>query len=155
VIFATIAALSIAATDCGVTGARSIVEFDIMQPPTESIRLPQRLTLTFEDFDSEGYTVAARGRLSEYNLLHWAPHGPDRSDLFAWSHFNHYFPDVRRLRVRRHRGELVVDLRDVHSVADPEADARAEARGEQLGGMPSAKFTGGIVRVCWLDVRSK
>jgi hypothetical protein len=155
--FVTLAVLSLAATDCGVAGARAIVDFDILQPPRESFPLPRGLKLTFEgeDAPSWGYDIVARGKPSDYNLLHWAPHGPDRSDLFAWLHFNRVYPDIRRLSLRRHRGEVVLDLRDVHSVVDPEADALAKARGEDLGGMNSAKFTGGTVHVCWLDPHSK
>lgn len=149
-LFATIAALALAGTDCGVAGARSIVYFDILQPPTEPIRLPQHLTLTFNDEQ-----IFARDKPSDYNLLDWRRHGPDPSDLTAWSQFNRYYPDIRRLKVRRHHGEVVVDLRDVGSVADPQADALAEARGAQLGGMHSAKFTGGTVRVCWLELDTR
>ena len=146
---AMIATLSLAATDCGVTGARGVVDFDILQPPGKPIQLPQRLTLTFNDEE-----VIARRKPSDYNLLDWRKHGPDPSDVTAWSHFNKYYPDIRRLKVRGRRGEVVVDLRDVRSVADPEADALAIARGAQLGGVPSAKFTGGTLHLCWLDTRA-
>lgn len=153
-IFAAIAALSLAATDCGVAGARSIVDFDIMHPPTEPIQLPQRLTLTFEDGDEDGYSVAAREKPSDYNLLDWRNHGPDPSDLYGWSHFQKLYPDIRRLRVRHHHAEIVLDLRDVRSVAAPEADELAKAKGIQLAG-PSGKFTGGTVHLCWLVQPSK
>jgi hypothetical protein len=155
VIFAVIAALSLATTDCGVPGARSIVDFEILQPPAEAIRLPQGLTLTFENGDEDGFSVVARDKPSDHNLLDWRKHGPDPSDLFAWSHFNRYYPDVRHLWIRNHRGELVIDLREVHSIADPEEDARLEARGAQLGGMHGAKFTDGTAHLCWRDTRSR
>jgi hypothetical protein len=152
-LFATIAALAIAGTDCGVSGARSIVDFDVMQPPAEPINLPQGLSLTFENGYDDGYSVVARSKPSDYNLLDWRNHGPDPSDLLAWSHLQKYYPDVRRLRVRHHHAEIVLDLRDVRSVADPEADELAGAKGIQLAG-PSGKFTGGTVHLCWLSERA-
>jgi hypothetical protein len=154
ILLLAIAVVSLAATDCGVPGARSIIDFDVAQPPIEPIQLPQGVMLTFEDGDKDGYSVVARDKHSDYNLLDWRHHGPDPSDLFAWSHFQKYYPDVRRLRVRHHHAEVVLDLRDVRSVADPEADELTKAKGIQLGG-PSGKFTGGTVRICWLARRSK
>lgn len=153
-IFAAIAALSLAATDCGVAGARGVADFDVLQPPAEPLQLPQGLTLTFENEDEYGYSVVARSKPSDYNLLDWRNHGPDPSDLYGWSHFQKLYPAVRRLRVRRHHAEVVLDLRDVRSVADPEADELAKAKGIKLAG-PSGKLVGGTVHVCWLVRPSK
>ena len=151
-----IAVLALAANDCGVRGARGIVEFDVLEPPFASIKLPGNLDLSFGRYGpaDQGFeTMVTRGS-SDRNLVWLARHGPDEADVTSWSHFQHFYPDVRPLRIPNHAAELIVDLREVKSSADPERDASEKARGSVLAG-PSGKFLGGTVRICWRAFKTK
>jgi len=139
--------------DCGVAGARSVLSFDVLQAPPDAVMLPNGLVLGVRQEFGLGYDLFAAEDASEgsENLLDHRVHGPDPSDLYGWSHLQKYYPDVRRILVSRHRGEVIVDLRDVRSAPDSAGDAAAT--GSVLAG-PSGKFVDGTVHVCWLSVKA-
>ena len=153
-LLAMIAVASLTAFDCSVPGARAVAEFDVLQPPDTQIKLPRGLTLSFQYPDESGFDTVVTYGTSKTNLVHYAPHGPDWSDIYAWQHFQRYMADVRHLRVRGHHAEVIVDLRDAKSAGDPEKDARDAAHGVVLAG-PSANFVGGTIRVCWRSLAPK
>jgi hypothetical protein len=146
-----VVALSLATDNCGVPGARHLLDFDLMHPPANT-PLPHGFVLNGYGSSPDGYELRVSERSSTRNLLVQNPHGPEPFDIFAWYHFQKYYPEVREIPLTRFRDALVIDLRDVQSVHDAEADEEAKRKGEQLGG-PSGKFIGGTVHICWRESR--
>src|SRR4051812_45635507 len=110
-----IATLALSASDCGVPQARHILDFDVtkMTPPFVQLSLGVEVGVVPES--GYGFDVVARTPGSSTNLLEWASHGPDPSDVLAWNHNAGHFSDMRRIFVRGYPGEVIVDLRNLKS----------------------------------------
>ena len=67
------------------------------------------------------------------NLIHYAPHGPDLSEVFAWHVAERHFPDERTIDVRGYPITVTIQL----------IDPRVTGTG------PDARFVSGRLRVGW------
>jgi hypothetical protein len=136
--------------NCGLEDARAIAHFDVLTPLGNAIALPDDLQLTGWADGGLSVTSVSGGP----DLLDHVERRPDAADVLPAIHRTKLFPDIRRIWIADHRAELIVDLRGVASVPDPEADAELHARDKKDGTTANRfhaapKYTGGIVRVCW------
>ena len=137
------------ASDCGVHGAKPVMDIDVVAERWADVNLPHglRVHIRYEGSGADySLTVSkATADTDEKNLLVRSPHGPDPSDLSAWSHYWKTYPNIRRFPVPGYNVEVIVDLRDVHTELSGEEKLHPD---EQYGGRLPAKFVGGTAHVC-------
>jgi len=112
---------------------RLLMTFSIVdENPYFESRLPNGLRLTVEK-DGLGWVVGVfRGKSTDsllYPQRRW--HGAWPCHLYAWSHKQKTFPDIRVIPIRGYRQSLVVDMTSVNSSGEAEQE----------------KFTGGTITI--------
>ncbi len=106
--------------------------------------LGSALILQIRAVPSLGWTVAVvrrPARVSTRNLLYHSRtwHGPYPTDIFAWIHDRHYFPDERFLPVYGYSCELRIRL----------LNAETAGTGDEV------RFAAGTVEVAWRRTSSR
>jgi len=132
-----ISAYALAASPCSLQGARLAFSIDVLRDQgANEVALPGNVRLSIGREGASVISVSAQDEPYGYNLIYRNAHGPTESDIAAWAIQNRYYPKVRRIPVRGHPLEIIIDARDAETAVD-----KSDFTG--------VRFTGGKAQVCW------